>query len=240
MPRFFVNAVAGEDVVITGEDAAHISRSLRMREGERLTVCDGTSDHSCVIRMLSPDAVYLRVEDSRPTVSEPNVRVTLYQGYPKGDKLETVMQKAVELGVGAVVPVVTSRSVARPDDKSAKKRLERWQRISLEAAKQSGRGRVPEIGELCDFRAMLSRVHSHGLFIYCYENGGQPLSRLLAGSPSDIGLFIGPEGGISAGEADALDASGAFPATLGSRILRTETAPVAALAVIMALTGNLE
>ncbi len=242
MPRFFVEAAAEDYISITGDDAHHISRSLRMRVGEELTVCDGTgADCRCVIDIISDGRIDLRVLEKTENSSEPSVRVTLYQGYPKGDKLETIIEKSVELGVYEIVPVLTERSVARPDAKSAAKKQERWQRRALEAAKQCGRGIIPQVSALTDFSDMPECMKRHQLNIFCYELGGEPLGRLLSsGEYDDISIFIGPEGGISAQEAQMLTAAGCRAATLGSRILRCETAPIAALASIMTLTGNMD
>ena len=242
MPRFFVEEPAGERICITGDDAHHISRSLRMRAGEALTVCDGTgADCRCEIESVSDTLVELRVLEKTENSSEPSVRVTLYQGYPKGDKLETIIEKSVELGVHKIVPVLTSRSVARPDAKAAAKKLERWQRRALEAAKQCGRGIIPQVEPLADIAELPAMLAQHQLNIFCYELGGEPLGRLISGGEyTDISIFIGPEGGISAGEAELLTSAGSRAATLGTRILRCETAPIAALAAIMTLTGNMD
>jgi len=233
--------IAGDVLTITGDDAHHIGRSLRMRPGEELTLCDtcGT-DCRCVLEEVSESAVVVRVLERRPSDTEPTVEVTLYQGYPKGDKLETVIEKAVELGVTRIVPVLTDRSVARPDDKSAARKLERWQRRALEAAKQCGRGRIPQVEPLIAFSALPGRIGGHGTAMFCYELGGKPLSGLVNKSTSDVAIFIGPEGGIAPSEAQALLDAGAVPVTLGKRILRTETAPLAAITAVMLLTGNME
>ena len=255
MPRFFVEgAGSGGEITVTGQDAAHICRSLRMRPGEKLTVCGGAGvDYDCTIVSADPSAVLLRIDGSSETLSEPSVRVTLYQGFPKGDKLDTVIEKAVELGVYEVAPVLTERSVARPDGKAAAHRLERWQRHAAEAAKQCGRGIIPTVRGLAAFDAIEQSVRAHGRMLYFYELGGMPLEQALffpegpacgrrpaPDKITDIGIFVGPEGGISAGEAEKLESWGAVPVTLGKRIMRTETAPIAALACIMLLTGNLE
>ena len=246
MPRFFVENTAaepGEVISITGGDARHISGSLRMKPGERLTVCGGAGwDCLCTIQSADSDEVLLRVDERVPSVTEPTVSVTLYQGYPKGDKLETVIEKAVELGVYSVVPVLTERSVARPDGKSAERKQERWQRHALEAAKQCGRGIIPQVGQLTAFDSLDGLFEKHDTVIYFYELGGRPISDIIGGEKNarSVGIFIGPEGGISASEAEKLERWGAVPATLGKRIMRTETAPIAALAAIMLLTGNLE
>jgi len=242
MPRFFVDQIPGDVIAVTGDDARHISRSLRMRPGEQLTICDGCgADCLCEIVSLDESQVLLNVISRQPSESEPDVRVTLYQGYPKGDKLELIIEKAVELGACRIVPVLTERSVARPDSKSAAKKLERWQRHALEAAKQCGRGIIPQVGALTDFSHLPELMSGHKLCIFCYELGGSPLSRLLdEAKADDIAIFIGPEGGISKAEADALIACGCRAATLGKRILRCETAPLAAISAIMTLTGNMD
>lgn len=242
MPRFFIDNAAGDTLSITGGDASHIARSLRMREGERLTVTDGSgSDCICEICSVTPDEVLLNVIERTPCLSEPSVRVTLYQGYPKGDKLELVIEKAVELGAKEIVPVLTERSVARPDSKSADKKRERWQRHALEAAKQCGRGIIPQVLPLTPFSRLEEMLSRHDLCVFCYELGGSPLSALIKESnPRDIGIFIGPEGGISDDEAEKLTQMGAHAATLGARILRTETAGMAAIAAVMTLTGNMD
>ncbi len=242
MPRFFVDQPQGDLIAITGDDARHISRSLRMRVGEQLYVCDGCgADCLCEIVSAEEAQVLVQVLDRRPSESEPDVHITLYQGYPKGDKLETIIEKSVELGACRIVPVLTERSVARPDAKSAAKKQERWQRHALEAAKQCGRGIIPQVGELCDFARLPQLIAAHQLSIFCYELGGEPLSALLSGGEyTDIGIFIGPEGGISAAEAQALTDCGCRAATLGKRILRCETAPLAAIAAVMTLTGNMD
>lgn len=241
MPRFFVESIEGDLLTVTGDDARHIGRSLRMRPGEELTLCDtcGT-DCRCVIESVSDTAVLVKVLERRPSDTEPTVAVTLYQGYPKGDKLETVIEKAVELGVSRIVPVLTERSVARPDDKSAARKLERWQRRALEAAKQCGRGRIPQVEAMIPFSQLPRRMSEHGTALFCYELGGQPLSRSISPDCTDAAIFIGPEGGISALEAEALTEAGASAVTLGPRILRTETAPLAAITAVMLLTGNME
>ena len=212
-----------------------------MRPGEELTVCDtrGT-DCRCIIESISETDVLVQVVERKRSDTEPNVSVTLYQGYPKGDKLETVIEKAVELGVSRIVPVLTERSVARPDDRSAARKLERWQRRALEAAKQCGRGCIPQVEPMISFSALPGQISQHDAAVFCYELGGCAFAEALTGAPASVGIFIGPEGGISAAEAQALTAAGAVPVTLGPRILRTETAPLAAITAVMLLTGNME
>ena len=225
MPRFFINESPSRQAIITGEDSKHITKSLRMKVGESLVLCNGQG-------MVS-------VNSSVPTISEPSVSVTLYQGLPKSDKMDSVVQKAVEMGATRIVPMLTQRCVSRPDQKSAQKKVERWQKISVEAAKQCGRGILPPVSPLTDFSAALRQSVSESTVLFFYEGGGQSLQQCIDPSCKAYSIFIGPEGGFSEEEVQfALDL-GAKKATLGPRILRTETAPVAALAAIMLTTGNM-
>ncbi|MBQ6569763.1 MAG: 16S rRNA (uracil(1498)-N(3))-methyltransferase [Clostridia bacterium] len=240
MPRFFIDKPACDAVTITGEDAKHISRSLRMKIGEKLTLCDkqGT-DYLCEIAGLSDSAVNLNVLSSETNKSEPTVKVTLYQGLPKGDKFDSVVQKSTELGVYKIAPIIMERSVSRPNDKSCAKKVVRWQKIADEAAKQCERGILPEVEDITSFNAALDRIFSHQKVLVCYEGGGDSPASIITSELTDIALIIGPEGGISDDEIAALKNRGAQILTLGKRILRTETAPVCALSVIMLLTGNM-
>ena len=156
MPRFFVDSVEGDSVEITGSDARHIALSLRMKCGESLVLCDGNGrEAECEIKNICPESVVLDVISRRDSAAEPKARVVLYQALPKFDKLEYIIQKSVELGVSKIVPVMTSRCISRPDEKTMAKKLERLRKIADEAAKQSGRGRLPEVGELLRFRGRI-------------------------------------------------------------------------------------
>ena len=239
MPRFFMEPPISDPVVITGEDARHIALSLRMKVGDTLTLCDGEGkDYTCVIDSIDASQVIANITETIPSATEPSVFVTLYQGVPKSDKFETVVQKAVELGVGAIVPVMMSRCVSRPDAKSMEKKVQRWQKIAESAAKQCGRGIVPQVHASMDYNKALAEAK--GTKILFYECGGIPLTEIIGSSMQEISVFVGPEGGISGQEYEAAIASGAKASTLGPRILRTETAPLAALTAIMLLTGNME
>lgn len=242
MPRFFIDPPSQETLVLSGEDGRHIVRSLRMRPGDRLTLCDGEgTDYECRILSLTGDDVMVGITAQFPSQGEPGCFVTLYQGLPKADKMDWIVQKAVETGACRVVPVLTARCVSRPDEKAAQKKRSRWAKIAEEAAKQCGRGRIPPVAALTDFQAALSSACSDGPVLFFYEGGGEALSRLpLTPPPQNLSLFIGPEGGFAEQEASLAREAGAVFATLGPRILRTETAPVAALTAIMLLTGNLD
>lgn len=242
MPKFFVPAISGEEVLLEGETARHISRSLRMKVGDMLSLSDGSGvDFGCAIAAMDGETVRLKVCYSAPSESEPDIQVTLYQGVPKGDKMEDIIQKTVELGVSKIVPVLTKRSVSRPDQRSAAKKRERYQKIALEAAKQSGRGIIPSVEDMVRFDQAIS-LAGDAVKLLCYEGGGAPFQTVIGASKGQrqFALFIGPEGGFEPEEAEAVLAAGGLAVTLGKRILRTQTAPVAALTALMLLTNNLE
>ena len=240
MPRFFIDPVDGDVAVITGADAHHLSRVLRVRVGEALTLCDGRgTDYFGEVSAVSPDAVEVTVRERRPTMAEPSTAVTLYQGLPKSEKMDFIVQKAVELGAVRVVPVSTARSVVRLKGDEAAKKQTRWQKIAAEAAGQSGRGIIPEVGEVLSFAKAVEQLKNERAVV-CYEGGGIPLSQTVNAQTKAISVFIGPEGGFDAGEIEQLKEAGVTPVTLGNRILRCETAPIVALSVVMQLSGNLE
>lgn len=239
MAWFFSENVSLPVHTITGDDALHISKSLRMTAGEELTVCDADRvQHDCVIESVSSGEVTVRVLFSHPCENEPEARVSLYQALPKGDKMEFIIQKAVELGVSEIVPVMTARCVSRPDEKSLKKKLERWNKIALQAAMQSRRGMIPRVLPIMKLQDAAERSRDTRCVV-CYELGGEPLGRLVSCGDREVSLFIGSEGGFESSEIDYIIGCGGKAATLGKRILRAETAPIAALSVIMYLTGSL-
>lgn len=241
MPRFFVNnpLTVGGTAVLDGADARHITGALRMTAGEPLTLCDGAgTDYGCTIAGADRDTVTLTVDTATPTVAEPRLAVTLYMGLPKGDKLELIIQKAVELGVTAIVPVMTARSIVRLNGKDAEKKCIRWQRIAAEAAGQSGRGIIPTVEAPIPWKQALTRLAAENTLL-CYEGGGQPIGELISPTDTALSLVVGPEGGFDPAEVAAVTAVGGRIATLGPRILRCETAPLAALAVLMERSGNM-
>ncbi len=239
MPRFFVDAVDGETAVIAGEDARHIIKSLRMQLGEQLTLCDGKgTDYHCVIDKMD-DVVHLSVVKCEPCRSEPALKAVLYQALPKGDKMELIVQKAVELGVNRIVPVLTDRCISRPDGKSMAKKRERYQKIAQEAAKQCGRGVIPTVEGLLSFQEALQDAGQYERRLLFYEQGGEAVSALVTPDTREIAFFVGSEGGFTPEEAAAAQEKGITPATLGPRILRCETAPICALAIFMNITGDI-
>lgn len=237
MPRFFTDALSGDRASLTGEDAAHISRSLRLKPGEEIDLCDGKgTDYHCRILTVG-DPVELEILSRCPSESEPRVQLVLYQACPKGDKMELIIQKAVELGAFAVVPVLTDRCISRPDGKSMAKKLVRYQKIAEEAAKQSGRGIIPEIRPLLTLKQAAESYEGKGIVFY--EKGGERLNSLITGEEEAVSLFVGSEGGFAQEEIDMLVEKGVLPATLGKRILRCETAPLCGLSVVLSLTGDI-
>ena len=239
MPRFFIDEppINGE-ILIQGEDARHIGRSLRMAVGEEITACCAGTDYLCRLEKISDSAVIAGVISSEKS-KEPNIELTLYQAVPKTDKLELIIQKAVELGAVKIVPVMTKRCISRPEKSQFDKKRERLQKIALEAAKQSGRGIIPQVSGIISFEKCLEEMRGLDLGLICYEKGGERLSSLKYPVGGSIGLLIGSEGGFDPSEAEDAVSAGITPIWLGDRILRCETAPLAAIAVIMSLTGNI-
>lgn len=239
MPRFFVEEMPEETVVITGEDAVHIGRSLRMRTGEHLTVCCQGTDFECEITGITPASVMCRVLESRRSPAEPQIDVTLFMALPKSDKMELIIQKSVELGVSRIVPVLTARCISRPDSKSMTGKILRWQKIALSAAKQSGRGMIPSVMPMISFSECLAEAQKLDRAFFCYEKGGESLSKLWQDGDRTVGMVIGPEGGFEDHEALSAQESGLLVTSLGRRILRCETAPLAAISALMLLSGDL-
>lgn len=243
MARFFVSPgqIGPASVSIFDGDVNHIRKVLRMKEGDELTVSDGDgTDYFCRIRSISEEVVVCDIVDSWTSYVELPVKLYLFQGLPKADKMELIIQKAVELGAYEIVPVAMSRSIVKLDEKKAGKKTARWQGISESGAKQSGRAIVPEVKSPMSYKNALEYAKTLDAIIVPYEKAdGIEVSReLISKLCSDeniksIGIFIGPEGGFAEKEIEqALDA-GATPITLGRRILRTETAGLAVLSILM-------
>lgn len=239
MAWFFTEAFVGDYYTITGEDARHIEKSLRMKIGESITLVDNDHiQHNGVIDSISSGNVTVKIFESFKCDQEPTVKVTLYQALPKGDKMDTIVQKAVELGVSEIVPVISARCISRPDEKSMNKKIARWQKISLQASQQSRRGVVPVVKEAVTFKQAVSTLDSNDCNIIFYECGGDKVSDIIK-ADKPINMFIGSEGGFEEQEVQSVIEKGGSAATLGKRVLRAETAPLTALSVIMYETGNL-
>lgn len=241
MPRFFVEGEPSGEYFVGGENGAHIVRSLRMRPGEEITLCAGTGkDFLCTILECGPQGAAVRVEETRLSAGEPKTRVTVCQCWPKGDKLETVTQKSVELGASELWPLVSRRCVSRPDRKAMEKKTARLQKIALEAAQQSGRGKIPAVLPAAALEEALKTAAEQGDILFFYEEGSASLKQALQTAGNRLFLFIGPEGGFAPEEAALAESLGAKLLTLGPRILRTETAPLAALSAILYERGGME
>ncbi len=239
LPKFFVSPDAIRDgrVVLPPEEAAHISRVLRLRRGDEITVCDGAcNDYRCVIAELSPERVLCEIQSCARCGSEPSLFVTLYMGLPKSDKLEFVIQKAVELGVSRVTPVEMARCVAR--EKGGERKLQRRRQLALAAAKQSGRGIVPEVTESISLPEAADRMERDELSILLYERAGRNAELPELCGVRSLSFLVGPEGGVAPEEAELLGAKGVHVVGLGERILRCETAPITFLSILMYLSGN--
>ena len=239
MPRFFVDRenISEGELIIQGQDAFHIARSLRMAVGDELTVCDGLGmDYDCTLTRIRDEECVCAIHSTRTSHTEPNYTVTLYMAYPKGDKLETIIQKAVELGAVEIVPFESSFCVKKPKEEKQQKQSERLNKIALEAAKQCGRGRLPRVELPLSFNGMLGEIASHDKVLFCYEGTGEEdsLKKVLknVGKFDSLGVIVGSEGGFSADEAKKIIEKGAIPVNLGSRILRCETAPSYVLACV--------
>ena len=248
MRRFFVAPEAVQDDIVQfdAELARHMGKVLRLTAGEQVTVSTGGSTAYLVeLTEFQKDAVTGRILERMDNLQETAIEVVLYQGMPKGDKLELIIQKCTELGVSAVVPVETSRSVVHLDSGKAAKKLERWQKIAQEASQQSKRVQVPTVGPYYNWKQFLQHLsEQNGLNIVFWEDEQtQSLKALLrsqAEKPQRINLVVGPEGGLSEEEVEQLRALGAVSASLGKRILRTETAGMAGISMVMYEFDELE
>lgn len=250
MPRFFCNNISNDGAVLSSEDEAHIKKALRMKVGDRLTLCDGNgNDYACELLQVS-ESVSVKVLSISQNKAEPQTAITLYQCLPKGDKLEFILQKAVELGVRRFVPVLSRYCVARPETAAFEKKLDRLRKIALEAAKQSGRGRLCEISSLLTFNqaveeasASLSRptspLNKNSAALIFYEGGGERVCKLVSSEAPAVSLFVGSEGGFCEEEIALAAAAGIKSATLGKLILRCETAPIVGITLTLHATEQI-
>ena len=240
MHRFFVlpGQINNGCITITGDDLWHLSKVLRLREGDAITVCDSQgTDYDCKISKISKTEAIAAILGSCPNNSEPPINVTIYQGLPKSDKMDYIVQKCVELGAVKVVPVITKRAVAIPHDEN--KKISRWQKIASEAAKQCGRGILPEVCRCVTFEQAIEAISQNdALNIIPYENEKCSKLRDALTSKNNINILIGPEGGFDESEIEVAMSKNIKPVTLGPRILRTETAPLAVLAAVMYELGD--
>ena len=243
MPRFFVNTddIVENKIHISGDDAFHISRALRMAAGEHITVCDTEAvEYDCILEEFLPNKVVAAIVESNPSKTEPPFFAHVYQGLPKGDKLETVIQKSVECGASAITTFESEFCIAKSKPEAEKNKLERRNKISVEAAKQSGRAWLPKVYPTVSFDKMLEDAAKADVKIFCYEaEGTLPMGRQLKealikveGKPV-VSIVVGPEGGFSKSEAEKAQKMGFLMCGLGKRILRTETAATFALSCLV-------
>ena len=227
MAWFFTEKnIFGNNYTLVGENAKHISKVLRMRTGDDITlVSPNKTQYECKISLITQGEVTVDIISQKPCENEPDVFVTLYQALPKGDKMDFIVQKCTELGISRIVPMISARCVSRPDEKSLKKKCER--------------GIIPEVTPCISFKEAAEQTKQNEKTVFFYEMGGESVRKILNGTkPKTIGMFIGSEGGFEQSEVDSVTAIGGQAATLGKRILRAETAPLAALSIIMYETDN--
>ena len=244
MPKFFVPEAApgARFLVLTGENAAH-AKVLRLKPGEPVTVCDGNgTDYRCTVSDAAPGQISLVVQAEEPSRAEPGVFCRVYMAFAKSEKLEHVIQKSTELGAGEIVAFPSSRCVAKPDEKSLSKKLERWQKIAASAAEQSGRGRIPQVRAARSFREAVLEASQCDLALFPYENEKTlPLRACLApGGFRTVSIMTGPEGGFSEEEVAFAGQNNMKICSLGPRILRCETAPLCALTAVLYAAGALD
>jgi 16S rRNA (uracil1498-N3)-methyltransferase len=236
-------SIAGGTVLITGSDAEH-AKVLRLRVGDRIIVCDGEKiDHYCTIRHITAETVEAEVVESVPCPAEPSVRVTILAGLPKQqERSDFVVQKCTESGASEIVFFISHRCIAKPDAAGLEKKLQRWQRIAEEAAKQSGRGIIPRVSAVESFAEALDIANHTDLPLFMYETGERETLKetVEAALPvASAAIITGPEGGFEPFEAELAGIMKLHVCSMGPRIFRCETAPVAALAAIMYATGNM-
>ena len=240
MQHFFVTPeqVKEEKIYIEGSDVNHIKNVLRMKVGEELQISDGNNKkYLCAIESMTSEEVCLVIEEEQSADNELPSKIYLFQGLPKSDKMELIVQKAVELGAYEIVPVATKRAVVKLDEKKASKKVERWNSIAESGAKQSGRNRIPEVKQVCSFKEAIRYASELDVVLIPYElaEGMQETKTIISSIQpgQSIGIFIGPEGGFETEEVEFAMEQGAKPITLGKRILRTETAGLTTLSILM-------
>lgn len=242
MPRFFIkeNQKQNNQITIIGEDVNHIKNVIRKQIGDIIEICnqDNEKSYKCEIEEIEEKQITTKIIEELKE-QESNIKVDIYQGLPKAEKMELIIQKSVELGANAIIPVNMKRCVVKLDSKSEEKKIERWQKISESAAKQCGRNNIPEVKHLVNIKDICNLVKDYDAMIVAYENEKentlkQELTKLKNKQKNlKIGIVIGPEGGLEENDVELLKESGAQIITLGHRILRTETVALNMLSIIM-------
>ena len=235
MQKFFIeeSQIENDKIVITGEDVKHISNVLRMQKGEQILIGskETLETYLTEIEQIEKEKVVAQIIEKLDTQTESNVEIDLYQGLPKADKMELIIQKTTEIGISKVIPVDMVRCIVKLDEKDAKKKIERWQKVAEGAAKQSKRSKIPEIKNKIKIKDLENIISQYDAFIVAYEEENeitlkQELKKLREQEKYKIGILVGPEGGITKEEIEKLTSYNAKVVTLGKRILRTETAPI--------------
>lgn len=241
MAWFFTDKIEGDTATVYGEDARHISKSLRMRVSETLTLCTADQKrHECEIIDINTDCVKVKVLSTTECEQEPSVQISLFMALTKSDKMDDIVQKSVELGVYEIIPMITSRCISRPDEKSLAKKCERWQKIADNAARQSRRGIIPKVHPAISLEKVSQIICDFDKTVVFYEGGGEKIRDTITDNTKTIAILIGSEGGFDESEISMLKSNSVTTLTLGKRILRAQTAPIAAITAIMYQTKNLE
>lgn len=242
MQKIFVepDQIEENKITIIGPDVKHIGNVLRMQKGEKLQVCNQETLENYVVSIekIEKEEIIAKILEKLQTTVESNVEIDLYQGLPKADKMELIIQKTTELGISSITPVEMVRCVVKLEEKESKKKLERWQKIATSAAQQSKRDRIPTIKQKCKIKEIAEKRNEYDAFFVAYEEEEihslkQELKRIKRKDSYKIGILIGPEGGLEEKEVNLLKEKGAKVVSLGKRILRTETAPIAMVSNIL-------
>lgn len=245
MHKFFIDksAIFGDAVQIEGEDVNHISKVLRLRKGENIQVCDGNRhEYICMIESIEKKLVTCRIIESFDNLTEAPIEITLFQGIPKSQKMDLIVQKCVEIGVVKIQPVITERVVVKTDGKDLSSKIERWNRIAVEASKQSNRGILPVVEEPVSFDEAIVKLKEFDAAVIPYENEKTTGMKEYFKNKREIksiGILIGPEGGFEESEIELCMKNNIMPVTLGPRILRTETAGFVASTIVLYEIGDM-
>ena len=244
MPKFFVNSnqIKNNKIEIINQDVKHIRTVLRAKIGDEINICDNQSkkNYICNIIEINKEKIICQIKEEAKENTESNIKVTIFQGLPKFDKMEFIIQKAVELGVYDIEPVEMKRCVVKLDEKDKPKKISRWQKISEVAAKQCGRDIIPQIKNIINLKNICNLIEKYDIVLVAYENEKNntlknEIEKLKNNKKENkkIGIIIGPEGGLEKSEVEFLNQNGAKIITLGKRILRTETASLNILSILM-------
>lgn len=242
MPKFFIEAkqIQEDKITLFGEDVKHIANVLRKQIGDKINICNITTSENflCQIREISREHIKCNIIEKLPSKTEPNTEVSIFQGLPKAEKMELIIQKCTELGAKHFIPVQMERSIVKLDSKSENKKIERWNKIAETAAKQSGRDFIPKVENLINLQKLCNLIQKYDIVLLAYENEENTTLKAILKTVKNkenlkIGIIIGPEGGIDRKEVEKLVEAGAKTITLGKRILRTETVGLVMTSIIM-------